>query len=111
MSRNQQGPWGSAGTTGTNPVIQLLCGEFQEEIKGCPAAAQERKGGKPSRMMRLHSPAGAELLGCLQVGQAWILGMTCKHHISLEMAWIPDHILTPTVTQHSAKGYIFLLRT
>lgn len=56
-------------------------------------------------------PAEAELQGCLQVGQVWILGMTCRHHISLEMAWIQNHILTPTVIEHCARGFIFLLRT
>lgn len=43
--RDQQEPWGPAGT-GRDPVTQLLCGELQEQIKGCAAGAQERKGGK-----------------------------------------------------------------
>lgn len=55
---DQRGPTGTSrnhgdqqeprGPTGTNrdPVTWLLCGELQEQIKGCPAGTQERKGGK-----------------------------------------------------------------
>lgn len=52
----------------------------------------------------------SELQGCLQVRQAQTLRMACKHHISLEMAWIQNDILTPAATENSGRGFIFLIR-
>lgn len=37
--------------------------------------------------------------------------MTCKHPISLGMAQIPHQVITPTATEHSARGFSFPIRT
>lgn len=56
----------SRGPTGADrdPATRLLCGELQEQIKGCPAGAQERKRGK-TKLDEVTFPSRS--------GAAWLL--------------------------------------
>lgn len=111
LSQCQKGPgvmcwWRTRGLSGTGLCqLQLIvCTVF---VAGANEAVSSWCIGKTESenqaWWRDRQTLGikTELQGCLQVRQAQI-EMTCKHHISLEMAWIPNHILTPTVTEHSA---------